>query len=531
MTASPRGARIARVTGVDQDGVRLLAVGADAVVDALFDDRRIWSFWVRRDTERADRTGLVRHVAWPAVMRPHLRGTTRIVLREHVSGRVLHDGELTFGDPEPGERVRFVNKRGLDIALDKSGRFSPVFGERTAADLEPLLDTMEQVIDVLARAGVEAFPAYGTLLGAVREGRFLGHDSDADLGYVSRHTTPVDVVRESFRLQRAVVDAGFGTYRYSGAAFRVAAIEGDGSVRGLDVFGGFLDGGRLYLMGEIGTEFEESWIRPLGTCELAGRRFPAPAVPERLLEATYGPSWRVPDPAFKFETSERTRDSLNQWFRGLAVHRQEWERRYGAGQAGQKGQPGTTTGRSLAKEIAAREQPGTRVLDVGAGRGRDAIWLARRGFPVTAYDYVPRALTRAARIAVEEELPFEARSLNLDEWRSLMSEGARLARASDAAPVPTVIHARHLLDATDTFGRSGLGRFAAMTLRGGGRLYAEWWTGRGEPEPGLTALSAEQVVGRLERFGGRITSIEEFEAGARGNARPFSVGRVIASWA
>ena len=40
-----------------------------------------------------------------------------------------------------------------------------------------------------ATAGVEAFLAYGTLLGAVREGRLLGHDSDADLGYVSRHTT------------------------------------------------------------------------------------------------------------------------------------------------------------------------------------------------------------------------------------------------------------------------------------------------------------------------------------------------------
>lgn len=523
---SPAAPRLARVTGVDQEGIRLVTLGDDAVVDALFDGRRIWSFWLRRDTRRAGRTGVARAVAWPAVMRPHLQGTSRVVLREHVSGRVLHDGELVFGDAPSGQRVRFVNRRGLDIALDKSGRFSPVFGERAAADLEPLLDTMERVIEVLAAAGVEAFPAYGTLLGAVREGRFLGHDSDADLGYVSRHTAPVDVVRESFRLQRAVVDAGFSTYRYSGAAFRLAAIEADGSVRGLDVFGGFLDGGRLYLMGEIGTEFEESWILPLGTCELAGRRFPAPAVPERLLEATYGPSWRVPDPAFKFETSPRTRDSLNQWFRGLAVHRQDWERRYGAGLVGQ---PGAAAGRSLAKLIATREEPGTRVLDIGAGRGRDAVWLARRGFEVTAYDYVPRALSRAARIAEEEALPLHTRPLNLDEWRSVMSEGARVAR--EPRETPTVIHARHLLDATDTFGRAGLGRFAAMTLRGGGRLYAEWWTGRGEPEAGISALDTDHVVSRLERFGGRITSIEEFEAGARGNARPFSVGRVIATWA
>ena len=56
---------------------------------------------------------------------------------------------------------------------------------------------MERILDALHEIGIEAFPAYGTLLGAVREGRLLGHDSDADLGYVSRRTVPVDVIRES----------------------------------------------------------------------------------------------------------------------------------------------------------------------------------------------------------------------------------------------------------------------------------------------------------------------------------------------
>ena len=56
-------------------------------------------------------------------------------------------------------------------------------------------------------------------------------------------------------------------------------IEADGTVRGLDVFGGYFLDGRLYLMGEIGTPFEEDWIFPLGTCTLAGRTLPAPARP------------------------------------------------------------------------------------------------------------------------------------------------------------------------------------------------------------------------------------------------------------
>ena len=244
-----------RVLTVDEERVRLLVGGSDRAVDATFDGRRIWSFWVRRDT-----TGtLVREVSWPAVMRPYLRGRSHVVLREHVSDRVLWEGDVDFGGGTG--RVEFVNSRGLPISLDKSLRFSPTFSVRSEADLAPLLDAMDGVLGVLNGEGVAAFPAYGTLLGAVREGRFLGHDSDADLGYVSRFSDPVDVVRESFRLQRAIAERGMETYRYSGAAFRVRVEEGDGIPRGLDVFGGFLDAGRLYHMGEGGPEFEESRLK------------------------------------------------------------------------------------------------------------------------------------------------------------------------------------------------------------------------------------------------------------------------------
>ncbi|WP_024801526.1 bifunctional 2-polyprenyl-6-hydroxyphenol methylase/3-demethylubiquinol 3-O-methyltransferase UbiG [Nocardia sp. BMG51109] len=44
---------------------------------------------------------------------------------------------------------------------------------------------------------------------------------------------------------------------------------------------------------------------------------------------------------------------------------------------------------------AAGLAPG-RALDVGCGEGADAIWLARRGWQVTAIDIAPTALRRAA---------------------------------------------------------------------------------------------------------------------------------------
>ncbi len=187
----------AGVRRVDADGIALWGLG-DRAIDVLFDGRRVWSFWLERDT-RTTVPG-VWSVGWPGALTKFLDGQTRLTVTEHVTGRVLFDQELSFGTAT--KRIEIVGRSGAPISLDKSGRISPTFDTRSAADVEPLLNAIQTVLDAIASAGIDAFLAYGTLLGAVREKRFLGHDSDADLAYVSESGNPCDVVRESFRLQR-----------------------------------------------------------------------------------------------------------------------------------------------------------------------------------------------------------------------------------------------------------------------------------------------------------------------------------------
>jgi len=58
---------------------------------------------------------------------------------------------------------------------------------------------------------------------------------------------------------------------------------------------------------------------------------------------------------------------------------------------------GAGPNRFVADEVAAL--PPGRAVDLGAGEGRNAIWLAERGWRVTAVDFSAAGLDRAARLA------------------------------------------------------------------------------------------------------------------------------------
>jgi SAM-dependent methyltransferase len=515
-----------RVATVDSEGVAVDSA-APAVVDVLFDGRWVWTFQAHRDARRVWRVHSANRLApWPVSLRPFLRGTSHVTVRERFSERTLFDGDYAFDDSDG--RVNVVDEAGRPLIVDKAGELQCGFAERGQATVNALLDAVEDVLSTLAATGVDAFLAYGALLGAVRDGAFIPHDSDADVAYLSRHTTPVDVALESFALERAMIEAGYRTWRFSAADFKVIVPDPEGG-RAVDVFAGFVVGDVFYLMPEVSSKtFRTDIILPLGEVELHGRTVTAPADPEALLEITYGPHWRVPDPSFKFTAPHWVNRHLDGWLRGNNGNHDHWWPFY----FGRSQETVPTEPSPFARWVHDREPPASAIVDIGTGTGRDALWFARQNRDVLGLDYIPAATDRASMQARDECLPAQFWTLNLYDIRHVLAVGAALAHRD----TPPALYGRFLIHALEDGGRRNLWRIASMCLRRGGRFYLEFRTGLdagAEHEFGehfRRYLDPGVVAAEIEASGGQVEHCEASHGLAVYKQEDPHVCRLVATW-
>lgn len=87
-----------------------------------------------------------------------------------------------------------------------------------------------------------------------------------------------------------------------------------------------------------------------------------------------------------------------------------WDQRYAAAELVWSADPN----RFVEQECAAL--PPGRAVDLAAGEGRNAIWLARRGWQVTAVDFSAVALDKGARLAGDTDVEWVVGDATA--WRS-----------------------------------------------------------------------------------------------------------------
>jgi len=151
---------------------------------------------------------------------------------------------------------------------------------------EKLLENLVIIRDVLANHGVHCFLHYGTLLGSIREGGFIPHDDDADLGVFDKDFDIIlalipELSRLGFR---------FNSQRHG----RLLQFVRDGEQ---------VD---LFVAVRVALPFAHRWaidervtvagyyLDRLQELKFLGEVFLVPSKSERLMRDLYGKTWRTP---------------------------------------------------------------------------------------------------------------------------------------------------------------------------------------------------------------------------------------------
>lgn len=152
---------------------------------------------------------------------------------------------------------------------------------------------------------LKLFLVGGNLLGVIRNGDFLDHDDDLDVGYMIPSDSVGDVLDHFFalydRLFSIAPDLGHRLAILDPGHLQLIRVK-DSLV--LDVFACWLtsDGEYCRVNAAFGPYGADS-VR-VRTIEFRGVTTHLPEFPERALELEFGPSWRIPDRHFVWRPSE-----------------------------------------------------------------------------------------------------------------------------------------------------------------------------------------------------------------------------------
>jgi hypothetical protein len=157
----------------------------------------------------------------------------------------------------------------------------------------------EVITAINQKTGLVVFPTYGTLLGIVRDNRFISHDNDMDIAFLVNGDV-IDQYKWMRTVERAVTSSGYTFLHHSDGHAKILA-KGNQGGYSADIFPVLIRESKASMWLELEIANSNDLFLPLRLSSLEGVTLFIPRKSEELLRSIYGEAWRVPDPTFTYE--------------------------------------------------------------------------------------------------------------------------------------------------------------------------------------------------------------------------------------
>ncbi len=447
--------------------------------------------------------------------------TDRITVRVGDGCLGMPDGSLYYSPVADGRQslAKLTKRLSAGEIFNAGGvltipKYLDAEWQRTATDLYwRVHDAVREV------TGYETFLVYGSLLGAVREGRPLGHDLDFDAAYMSQHRDPALVMAEAGEVALALQAHGFPVVARASCIF----VYNRERTQRIDLyFYSFTADGdvRLVLGAASDIPFRDEMWEGTEEVEFAGATVLIPRNAEALVTTLYGPTWRVPNPGFNWAAARVMRSSDCRFpaaLRPIINWQDHWIH------------TANDSPSSFGQVVSAELRLG-RVIDLGCGDARDAALFTQSGATVLGLDRAESAI----KAAVARDLGPEVAEFRTCDFLEAGAVGAAM-RESHVEGSPTLYYGRHVLDSIsagtqgqlldEVIGLAVPGDSIALEFRG---LQDDTLTAHEKGNCGRRVVDPEPVRSRLAEGGLEILRDEGSSEWESRGTKPIHLHRIVA---
>lgn len=313
--------------------------------------------------------------------------------------------------------------------------------------------------------GYDVFLAYGSLLGAVREGGVIGHDSDFDSAYVSRYAD-ARAAAELQELAFMLVERGFDI---DGMRTSLHIHDVTDRAARIDLFHLYFDESATlqFPFGVAGTtEISASDWQGTKEIDFCGARALMPVNADQFVEHIYGAEWRTPQIGFDWKR-DRTKRDMKGFLPASIGEEVYWSNFYMRNEF--------DSGSTFFEAVDARSDTPTTVLDVGCGDGRDGLAFGKAGRTVLGLDRSVVGVRHASRRAAEMGLHGRVRFATCDvaDADAFTEHVTHLTRDTDR---PLLFYLRFLLNSLSEQAQDTLMTAICEAARAGDMFAAEFRT-------------------------------------------------------